>query len=87
MLMIHYLLECDKQVQSAAKEYRRVLSETNLNWKPGAFRATKFRKEEAKRYVEHLEEDNSLYVRAYKDYYIIMKVIGNGLVLYYAEEN
>jgi hypothetical protein len=74
-------------MKSAAKEYRRVLNETNLNWKPGAYRATKFKKEEAKRYIEHLEDDNSLYVRAYKDHYIIMKVIGSGLVLYYAEQD
>ena len=87
MLMINYLIECDKHMKSAAKEYRRVLNETNLNWKPGAYRATKFKKEEAKRYIEHLEDDNSLYVRAYKDHYIIMKVIGSGLVLYYAEQD
>jgi len=88
MLMIDHLMECDKAHKSAAKEYRRVLHLTNQNWRPGADNATKFNKEEAKRYIEHLKiVGHSLFIRLYKDDYIIMKLMGDGVIYYYAEGN
>jgi len=86
-MRIDQLIECDERLQVILKEYIEMLREVNENWKPGACNATKFEKEEAKKYVEHLEEGNDLYVRAYKDYYIIMKVIYGGPIHYYSEDN
>lgn len=88
MLMIHYLMECDKHVQSAAKEYRRVYAKTQDNWQPNREKATGFKRETVVKYVELLEENNrEMFIRFYKNHYIIMKVIGSGVVHYYTEEN
>lgn len=88
MLMIHYLIECDKHLKSAAKEYQRVFTQTEDNWQPDREKATGFKKEDALKCVELLETRNmEMFIRLYNDHYIIMKVIGSGVVHYYTEEN
>ncbi len=87
MRLIDQLIECDERLQATREEYVKMLRKVHENWKPGACNATQFKKEQAKVYVDHLEEDDHLYVRAYKDYYIIMKIIHGGPIHYYSEDN
>ena len=86
MKLIEQFMESDERLERAKKEWVRMLRKVHENWKPQASNATKFGKEQAKKIVERLEEDNSLFVRAYGDDYIIMKVIPGGPIHYYSEE-
>ncbi len=90
MRLIDQLIECEERLQAIREEYVKMLRKVNENWKPGAWEATKFEKEQARIYVDHLEEESvhdHLYIRAYKDYYIIMKIIQGGPIHYYSEDN